>query len=78
MISLEKQDALKFYNCQFWAPSYLILAKTLSSDMGITERGISTCKYEVNIINNRRTGARAIMQPSEDQSQPSANGMHRF
>ena len=29
MVLLEKLDAQKFYNCQFLAPTFLILAKTL-------------------------------------------------
>ena len=29
MVSFEKLDAQKFYNCQFLAPSYYIVAKTL-------------------------------------------------
>ena len=31
MVPLENWDAPKFYNCQFWAPSFLILANTLLS-----------------------------------------------
>ena len=29
MIPLKNLDAPKFYNCQFWAPSFQILVKTL-------------------------------------------------
>ena len=30
VVPLKNLDAQKFYNCQFWAPSFLILAKNLS------------------------------------------------
>ena len=34
MVSLEKKDAQIFYNCQFQAPSFHILAKTLVINSG--------------------------------------------
>ena len=49
MICLEILDAPKFYNCQFWAPSFSILAKImcvckLSTDWS---QSVSTCQVQI-------------------------------